>query len=406
MVSNDSEIENTPSIADLKARAKELKLENKSYAQIAKELGIGKETARRYVLDISRAAAAQSAPRKTPTEQIEHDYKTVKLRDQAVTNQRKYQELLKKFMELEQRNEVLTAIKEKPISPIVLTPKRGQAKNEAVGIALASDWHVEERVNPKTINYLNEYNPDIARFRANNYFTNLLKLIEKERQDVTIDKLILWLGGDLITGYIHDELIEDNFMSPTEAILFAQELIYTGIKFLLEHGKFNEIIIPTSYGNHGRVQVKKKISSAYKNSYEWMLYHTLSQFFESESRIKFQISDGYFNYLEIFGKTVRFSHGDFVGYNGGIGGVSIPLNKHIYRANQQSMADLNCIGHFHQLTRGTEFIINGSLIGFNAYAQSIGASPERPQQAFQLLDSVRGFTISAPILVEEGNGKY
>ena len=404
MVSKKSE--SPAAVMVLKNRAKELKLQNKSYAKIGKELGIGTETARRYVLDISRATASKSAPpSKTTSELIDQDYKTAKLRDQAITNQRKYQELLKKYIELEQRNEVLSAIKDRPAAPIIM-PRGNGTKNEAVAIALASDWHVEERVNPETINYLNEYNPDIARFRATNFFVNLLKLIEKERQDVTIDKLVLWLGGDLITGYIHDELIEENYMSPTEATLFAQELLYSGIQFLLNHGKFKEIIVPCSYGNHGRVQVKKKVSSAYKNSYEWMMYHTLSQFFESESRINFQISNGYFNYLEIYGKTIRFSHGDFVGYNGGIGGVSIPLNKHIYRANQQTQADLSCIGHFHQLTRGTEFIINGSLIGFNAYAQSIGASPERPQQAFQLLDAARGFTISAPILVEEGDGKF
>ena len=390
----------------LKAKAKDLKLENKSYKEIAETLGIGRETARRYVLDISRKKMDASRP-KSPAELIEHDYTTSKLRNQAVTNQRKYQELLKKFIELEQRNEVLTAIKEKPLAPLVITPKRAPAaKNEAVAIALASDWHVEEQVNPKTINYINEYNPTIARFRANNYFINLLKLVEKERQDVDIDKLVLWLGGDLITGYIHDELIEDNFMSPTEAILFAQELIFTGIKYLVEFGNFKEILIPCSYGNHGRIHVKKKISSGFKNSYEWMLYHTLSQFFESESRVKFQISDGYFNYLELYGKTLRFHHGDFVGYNGGVGGVTVPLNKFIARSNQQIVADMDCIGHFHQLTPNPSFTINGSLIGFNAYAQSIGASPEPAKQAFQILDSVRGFTISAPILVEDGTGKY
>ncbi len=35
-------------------------------------------------------------------------------------------------------------------------------------------------------------------------------------------------------------------------------------------------------------------------------------------------------------------------------------------------------------------VTNGSLIGYNAYAQKIGASPEPPMQAFFLIDQERG----------------
>lgn len=399
---------------DLKFKAKQLRNEvnsktNKpySYREIASELGIGIETARRYVNDISQRTKTKPVIDTRPAaELIEEDYNTLKLKAQAQTNLRKYNELLKKHQELELRNEILLSIKDKPSNILKINPSLGASKNEAVAIALASDWHLEERVDPKTINDLNEFNPDIAKFRAINYFVNLLKIIKKERQDVIIDKLILWLGGDLITGYIHDEFIEENYMSPTEAILFAQEIFYSGIDFLVNHGDFKEIIIPCSFGNHGRTNVKKKVSSSYKNSYEWLMYHTLSQFFENEDRVKFKIVNSYFNYIDIYGKTLRFSHGDYINYHGGLGGIQASLNKHIYRANTQTHADLNLMGHFHQLTHGSDFIVNGSLIGFNAYAQSIGASPERPQQAFQLLDSKRGFTISAPILVTDGDGKY
>jgi hypothetical protein len=41
--------------------------------------------------------------------------------------------------------------------------------------------------------------------------------------------------------------------------------------------------------------------------------------------------------------------------------------------------------------------VNGSGIGFNAYAQRIGASPEEPMQGFCLLDKKYGLTIKTPI---------
>jgi hypothetical protein len=46
-------------------------------------------------------------------------------------------------------------------------------------------------------------------------------------------------------------------------------------------------------------------------------------------------------------------------------------------------------------------VTNGSLIGFNPFAVSIGAKYEPPQQAFFLVDSKRGKTASYPIWVED-----
>jgi hypothetical protein len=48
---------------------------------------------------------------------------------------------------------------------------------------------------------------------------------------------------------------------------------------------------------------------------------------------------------------------------------------------------------------GTRIQVNGSVIGFNAYAMSIKATPEPPQQFFHLLDSRRGKTAQCPIWV-------
>jgi hypothetical protein len=45
--------------------------------------------------------------------------------------------------------------------------------------------------------------------------------------------------------------------------------------------------------------------------------------------------------------------------------------------------------------------VNGSLIGLSAYGYKIGFKPERPSQAFTLLDEKRGFTIKIPIFADE-----
>ena len=74
--------------------------------------------------------------------------------------------------------------------------------------------------------------------------------------------------------------------------------------------------------------------------------------------------------------------------------------ERIHRADQAIRADHTFQGHFHQLTLGPNWSVNGSLIGPTAYGLKLGFAPERPQQLMRFIDSQRGFTISAPILTD------
>lgn len=396
------------------------------YQDIAQKLGIGQTAAHRWqrkfqsgedipVKEKKVRVKKGKAPKPPKVKEltsdadvvaaIQEDRSVIALKIKSKNVDKKYNALLKEIELYEQRLDYAYAIKGK-VSPVSITPSLRSPRGEATAVALASDWHLGEVVNPETVNYLNAYNPEIAEKRAKNFFKNLLKLVETQRHSVDINTLVLWLGGDIITGYIHEELMESNSMSPIEECLFAQSLISGGIKFLLEEGRFKQIVVPCSYGNHGRTTPKKRISTGYKNSFEWGLYRTLEIYFENEPRVQFQVSKGYLNYVDVYGYSLRFHHGDNIGYQGGIGGLTIPLNKFIHRTNQQSVAYLDMIGHFHQLQHSSQFVVNGSLIGFGAYAQAIGASPERAQQAFLLVDSKRGRTVGAPIQVVDESEVY
>ena len=103
------------------------------------------------------------------------------------------------------------------IEPVLSSSKK------ACPIIQLSDWHFEERVDAATINDLNEYNLEIAAERWVACIQNNLKLVHKERHSSDIKQICLWLGGDFITGYIHEELEESNYLSPTQATRFAKE---------------------------------------------------------------------------------------------------------------------------------------------------------------------------------------
>jgi hypothetical protein len=231
------------------------------------------------------------------------------------------------------------------------------------------------------------------------FFQHGLKLLKKEQEATKIETLIVALLGDFISGSIHgQQSVENNRLLPMDAILEAQEHIGSGIQFLLDNSDVN-ITLPTAMGNHSRVTQKIHIGSEAGNSLERLMYHSLAQRFSGNKRVKFIINDGYHTYVEVYDTVVRFHHGHAVKYGGGVGGVTIPLNKAIAQWNKGRKADLDILGHLHQLLDGGNFIVNGSLIGYNAFALAIKASPEPPQQAFFLIDKDYGKTVVCPIIL-------
>jgi hypothetical protein len=272
--------------------------------------------------------------------------------------------------------------------------------SESTAVVLCSDLHYEEKVDPSTIDGLNEYSIPIARKRFHNVFTNGLKLVEMGRSKSNINKLVIWLGGDLIAGYIHDELMESNALSPIEASIEVYKLCISAIDFMVENGGFDEIVVVTNVGNHGRTTNKIRISTCAENSYEWLIYNFLAAHYEKSEVVKLKLSRGYFNYLDIYGYTLRFHHGNYVRYAGGVGGITIPLNKAIAQWNQSRPADLDVYAHWHQRLSGKNYIGNGSIIGYGPYAISIKAAFERPQQSFFLMHPRWGKTVEAPIFVD------
>ena len=269
-------------------------------------------------------------------------------------------------------------------------------KAEAVAIALASDWHVEETVEAASVNGLNEYRLPIAKTRIEKFFSTIARLTEIERHGAKIDDLVLWLGGDLMTGMIHEELAESNSKTPTQVILWLQDRLADGLATLKPH--FKRILIPTSYGNHGRTTVKPRHATGAAHSYEWLLYRILEGRFHGDQQIEFQIADSYFNFMTVYDRRLRFHHGDALKYNGGVGDISIGVNKAIAAWNRSpNRADLDLFGHWHRYQQNSNWLCNGSLIGFNAYALSIKASFEPPLQTYFLLDKKRGRTMTSPI---------
>lgn len=329
--------------------------------------------------------------------QRESDRKVARAEDAAKAWKQKYEHALEELERAEDRTGILSAIKQQ-IPPDSI--KRLKAGGDAVAVLSLSDWHVEEHVDPSVINGINEYTPDIAKKRAEEVFRRAAMLIDFARGFSKIDTACVWLGGDFITGYIHQELEEGNFLSPTEAILFVQELLVKGMRFLKREAKLKHLILPTSFGNHGRTTEKRRVASSAANSYEWLMYRSLEQHVKDPGW-QWKVENGYFNWVRLFDKyNLRFHHGDNILYAGGVGGITIPVNKAIAQWNKVQRAEFDYFGHYHQSIDLTRWTCNGSLIGYGAYALAIKAEPEAPSQTLSVISKDRGKILTMRVFAE------
>jgi len=332
--------------------------------------------------------------------EIQADRAALKAKEETASLKSRYETLLKEYEQKEASLNAALGIADN-VRPAVIEKKLLTGlKGQATAISVISDWHAGAIVKPNTVNFTNEFNPAIFEERAHNYFRNLLTLINKERAAVEISQLVLAIIGDLIENSLHAELIEEQTLSPIEQMILAQNTIAGGIDYLLQESDLEHITIPTCPGNHGRTTDKMRAATNYKNSYEQLLYWNLARHYRTESRVSFHVSDSYVNYTRVYDKSIGWHHGDGTKFQGGVGGLIIPLRKFAYRVNQQRKIDVLVNGHWHTQFVDNDIWSNGSLVGATAYGMRLGFAPERPQQIFRLLDAEEGFTAYFPVLVE------
>lgn len=304
------------------------------------------------------------------------------------------------LLELEQAEKRFSALAEidasrRPLKPMA-PARKGRGRDSVrpgFAVAVASDWHVEEKVDPTTIDGLNEYNPEIARVRAQKFFEGVWWLIHEQRKIIDCRELLLECIGDMITGFIHEELMVTNCMTPPEATLHFQTIFSDGIRWLLRNTDLESILIVFLPGNHGRTTKKVHANNTVKMSYEWMAYHSLAKEFRGEKRVQCIVPGGRHHVQDVRGFRVHSHHGDTVRSNGGIGGLSVPMNRAIAQWHASMPAHTTLTGHFHDYMPGLRWTGNGSLIGFNAFARDVCRAPfAKACQAFMLVDDQQGIS--------------
>jgi hypothetical protein len=338
------------------------------------------KTTAKVVSDLAAEVAAQ--------QQLQADAELARLRAEVVGLRSKYRAALAQIDTERERADRYTALQ--GVTPKAL-PKNGRpkkhAKHPATAILMLSDIHCEERVDPVTVNGENEYSLDVCQLRMAELQERFLACLEHERNQADVRRVLVWLGGDMITGHIHPDCVEVAQLSPMNATRWIAERLRGLIDRVAQAA--DEVVVCTNAGNHGRSTEKNRIATELDHSWEQLMYFTLARE-EKNANVRWQIAEGHLGYVDLDGFLVRTTHGHSIRYAGGVYGLALPASKAIARWDAGRRANLTIFGHYHSWgwLRGARYIANGSVIGHSPYAERV-ASPERPCQGMAIVDHGR-----------------
>jgi hypothetical protein len=373
-------------------------------------LPVGEKSIRNFLNDIGHKG--NSSPRDTyeglasgesPERKI-YDEKSYQI--QLLTNE--IEGLKKELSEAEKRwftDTHLLSVLKKSIDafpmpnklPIVKPKKVSAAPEEAV--LLLSDLHAGKRVFPEEIEFMNEYNFDILCKRLWDAQDSVVNITDIFRTNFNVDTLNLILLGDMINDTLREESKKTNEFPEFVSVMLLSSVLGQMISSLSSF--FSKVVVYGVVGNEARI-TKKPESALRYNNLDWLVYQITQLMLNKNSRVEFVIPHSPKYVIDIMGWKILIQHGDdaFSG-TGGYGGVPwyplhrTKLQENFDRTDRQLRAtvkketsgfghlDYFFMAHKHpkELT-WDNIIVNGSMVGIEAYAGNKLVRRSPPRQRF------------------------
>lgn len=277
-------------------------------------------------------------------------------------------------------------------------------------VAIWSDWHLGENVELPETNGINAFNMAIADARIRRLVSTTIELGLEHMVNPTYPGIVVCLGGDMVTGEIHDELTRTNDLDPFPTVIWARDRIVAGLRSLAD--AFGRVFVPCVAGNHGRVSRRVEHKHFAVRNFDWLISTLCEKYFKDigDDRVRFFIPESNEAMFEVQGHKYLLLHGHDLGCSGGdgiIGSLGPIMRGRMKVGNQRrsvgSEFDTLVVGHWHQYIQLRGLIVNGSLKGFDGFANAgIRAAAEPATQALWFTHPKYGITARWPILLQPG----
>lgn len=349
-----------------------------------------------------KVPGAATEPNVPPAPPIEHIQET-RYKNEIARLRSQLQEAERLALSSDRLREVIGSLGSPNInpSPEWLRGASRQRGTHGTGVLFLSDVHFDEVVQPTQIGGSNTYNRQIAIESLRNTFRTAVVLLKGYMAIPKYDGFVCPLGGDLLSGNIHEELAETNEAPIQQSMLALEETMIEGLGSLAD--EFGKVHVPCVVGNHGRLHRKPRAKNRAFENFEWAVYQRLAAYFKRDPRLTFDISDGSDAAWNIYTWRYLLTHGDQFRGGDGIGGIMVPIMRGAARkqVRQQALGDafdVLMIGHWHQYIHTNHLIVNGSVKGYDEFSYQMNFPFEPPQQALFVVHPEVGVSFRMPVL--------
>lgn len=275
-------------------------------------------------------------------------------------------------------------------------------------ITIWSDFHASEVVSKAETGGVNEFNSAICTKRFHRLVDTTIDLCfhHMGRANVAYPGIVVCLGGDMISGDIHEELAQTNDRTPHQCVHDMVDLLGGGLDRMAT--KFGRVFVPCVVGNHGRGTKKPRFKQRVFTSFDWSIYCSLARDFRKDKHIRFYIPDEADARFTMYGHRYLLTHGDSLGVKGGDGliGAIGPIMRGTLKLNRQESQigrdfDTCVMGHWHQYLTLPGLIVNNALKGYDEFAHlALRAPYSRPSQALWFTHPEHGITAHWQVYLE------
>lgn len=359
------------------------------------------------IVDRRTKAAAAPAVELTTDEKIALDRENRRLRAEVSDLRERYDRSLTEN-DLEDRiiERVTSRVPSLPPCGVPTYRPRNPGRSESV-VALVSDYHIGERVDLEATGGINAYDFDVFRRRWQYHVDSVGGICLGKLTGYDFPELRIVGLGDMVSGIIHDELVETSDTTLIDWLIDGSDTIARGIRQLA--AEFPTVRVDWLFGNHGRVTQKPRYKNRFVN-YDHLMGHIVSLRLADLENVTFTNHRSFWALLDVQGHNVLALHGDNIkgwgglpsyGINRAVANLSALLNS------QKQRFDTVCIGHFHQtgLIERTDcdIVLNGSAIGANEYSLGALFAGGKPRQMLFGMHPERGRTWTYAVDLSNGD---
>src|SRR3990167_197681 len=307
------------------------------------------------------------------------------LRRQLATERRQRKDLLAAdASSLAIAQAIRDVVPTRPTVPVVRPHKRNLLQRSYSWILDISDVHYGEVVDADATGWMWQYNMDIAGARFNHTVDQAIDV----GRFAKIGKMTVILGGDLLSGKIHDDLERTNEVMVMEQALDFSDVAYSQLEKLIQ--SFPEIEVVSVAGNHTRLYDRPHFKHKQAENFDYLIAKMLEEKGKKQKGLSFITPKSFWTVFESEGRMFMTMHGDTnkQQHSQGISfyAVEKELRKWWGMGNRQERPQFDDIisHHLHTLAAipvgYSMAYINGSMKGGDEYTQAMTRPPSPAQQ--------------------------